>query len=341
MVPEEWPIAAEAADPPVESARPRGPSRLASVRRDFFLDPTERLTEQERALMTAMLHDLIGTIVGENLAALAGAGGAAPEVPELASRLSAAGLLDRPDLVALLLRRADEHRIGSAYAGRAGPRRLPLLPMLVGDSESSIASAAMAVVVARGRRRDPFGQPRIELSDLTPEDAGALVNAVAAALADPTDATNSALANAAEAVLAGHDVRESLDSTVAALVEALGKAGRANEALVETAAEEGEAAILAGLLARQAAIDPAIAWDLLVNDGNGRLALLARMAGLGRQTAARLLAELGTLTGAAMVEEEIARFDAFDDETVKAALAWWRLPEMFRAARAVIRGGRG
>lgn len=341
MVPEEWPIAAEAADPPVESARPRGASRLATVRRDFFLDPAKRLTEQERALMTAMLHDLIGSLAYEILVALPADGGSAPEGSQIASRLIASGLLDRPQLVDLLLRRADEHRIGSAFAGRAGPRRLPLLPMLVGDADPQVAAAAMALVVARGRRRDPFGQPRIELVDLSSDNASALVNSVAATLADATEANDTGLSNAAGAVLARHNPSESLEANVATLVGALGKAGRADEALVETAAEEGEAAILAHLLARRAAIDPGIAWDFLVSANDGRLAMLARMGGLGRQAAARLFAELGALTGASGVEDQIAHYDGLDEDAVQAALAWWRLPERFREARRAIGAGRG
>src|SRR6188472_4500195 len=103
MVPEEWPLAALAVDPPVESARTRGSRRLASVRRDFFLDPAYRLTEQERALMTAMLHDLVGTVAAEILAAMPANGTHAPDPAELALRLSAAGLLDRLEFVDLLL----------------------------------------------------------------------------------------------------------------------------------------------------------------------------------------------------------------------------------------------
>jgi len=61
MMPEEWPIAAPAADGN-GPARPAGRGRLATVRRDFFLDPAERLTEQERALMTAMLHCLVSDV---------------------------------------------------------------------------------------------------------------------------------------------------------------------------------------------------------------------------------------------------------------------------------------
>jgi hypothetical protein len=157
MVPVEWPLAAPAADRPVESARTRGSRRLVSVRRDFFLDPAHRLTEQERALMTAMLNDLVGSVSSGLLAAVSAPPGRAPDATSLARRLSAAGLLDSEDLVSLLLGRADEHRIGSAFAGRAGPRKLPLLPRLVGDRDAGVAAAAMALVVARGQRRDAFG----------------------------------------------------------------------------------------------------------------------------------------------------------------------------------------
>jgi hypothetical protein len=64
------------------------------------------------------------------------------------------------------------------------------------------------------------------------------------------------------------------------------------------------------------------------------------MADLSRPAAARLIAEFGALSGAS-VEEEIARFDSFDDEEVKSALDWWRLPPDFRAASAALGQARG
>ena len=339
MVPVEWPLAALSADRPVEPVRTRGSRRLASVRRDFFLDPAYRLTEQERALMTAMLHDLVGTVAGEILAALPANGNQAPDPAGLAARLSAAGLLDRLEFVDLLLQRADEHRIATAFGGRAGPRRLPLLPKLVGDDDAAVAAAAMALVVARGRRRDAFGQPRIELNDLPAGEAASLTCSVAATLAESADERTD-FAQAADKVASSHAPAESLAFTVASVVDALQTAGRIDDAMIEAAAEDGEAMLLSALLARRAAISPETAWGYLIGGQDEGLALLARMAGLSRPAAARLIAEFGSLSGAAL-EEEISRFDNFAEGEVKAALDWWRLQPDFRAAAAALGANRG
>src|SRR6187549_3026067 len=123
MLPEEWPIAANAGDPNAP-ARHAGRGRLATARADFFLNPAERLTEQERALMTAMLHCLVADIADEIRGALPG--GTVPANDEaglnLIDTLSASRLLDRAALVRLLLRRADEERISAASNARSGRR---------------------------------------------------------------------------------------------------------------------------------------------------------------------------------------------------------------------------
>src|SRR6185295_7704350 len=109
MMAEEWPIGSVPAEPsnaPARGAR----DRLATVRADFFLSAGDRLTEQERALMTAMLHCLVGDIADELRAALPSGVAAANDDRNLAivEALSSAKLLDRGILVRMLLRRADE-----------------------------------------------------------------------------------------------------------------------------------------------------------------------------------------------------------------------------------------
>src|SRR5258708_1232587 len=121
MMPEEWPIAAPAADQDAP-ARPAGRDRLATIRADFFLDSAARLTEQERALMTAMLHCLIGDTGDELRGALPNGWGAANDESNLdvIDVLTSARLLDEPVLMALLLRRADEERITAGAKARSG-----------------------------------------------------------------------------------------------------------------------------------------------------------------------------------------------------------------------------
>src|SRR3954452_17794261 len=98
MMPEEWPIAAPAADGNAPARR----GRLSTVRRDFFLDPAKRLTEQERALMTAMLHCLVSDVADSIRAALPVGRLAANDQSDAAliEALTSTGLLDEPGLMA-------------------------------------------------------------------------------------------------------------------------------------------------------------------------------------------------------------------------------------------------
>src|SRR3954470_11455081 len=193
MMPEEWPIAAFAADQNAP-ARRAGRDRLSTVRVDFFLDPAKRLSEQERALMTAMLHCLVGDIADELRASAPGGWAAANDDSNLGliEALSASRLLDEPGLMAMLLRRADEERITSAATARTGRREARVLQGLVSHSNGAVSAAAMALILARGRRRDRFGQCLVAFDDLSQASAEALAMMIAAALRANLDTTQDA-----------------------------------------------------------------------------------------------------------------------------------------------------
>lgn len=342
MVPEEWPIAVPAADPKVVPSRPAGRDRLDTVRRDFFLDPDQRLSEQERALMTAMLHSLVGDVADELRAALPAGSAVANDGdnPELVAELSAAGLLDLPQLIELLLRRADEEQTASAVRARSGRRDSRFLQVLVSDEDAAISAAAMALILARGRRRDRFGQMRVEFDDLPPELAVAIVHNVSAALRrrllitlDAPDADGQ-LATAATGLLARHDEGRKLEALTGSLVRLLDESGRLDEDLIAAAADEGEFAVVAQALARRAAIAGSDAGDLLLGGSGEQLVLLLRMAAMSRDFAARLLAGPGDILGMADPGREIARFDTLEQKEVDAACDWLRLDPAYRAAIA-------
>jgi hypothetical protein len=337
MMPEEWPIIASAERN--APARAAGRGRLATVRADFFLNPSERLTEQERALMTAMLHCLVGDIAGEIRAALpAGWAGANDDEAAIVESLTGAGLLNHAELMALLLRRADEERIGTAARARSGRREARSVQGLVSQQDATVSAAAMALILARGRRRDRFGQCLIAFDDLPTEAAERLVNAIAAALRNDVAAVNGAaaadteLASAASRLLDRHEPARGIAALTAALVAALDDTDQLAADLLLACAQEGEVAFLAQVLARRAGVSGTIALDELLSGEPQHVMALLRLADFSRELCAGLLASLGDLLGIDDPGAAIGIFDRMTADEVKAAASWLSAPSGYRAA---------
>ena len=348
MMPEEWPIAAPAADGNAH-ARLAGRGRLHTVRRDFFLDPAKRLTEQERALMTAMLHCLVSDVADAIRAALPVGRVAANDESDAAliEALTSSGLLDEPGLMALLLRRADEERIGTAARARSGRREARVLQGLVSHDYGAVAAAAMALILGRGRRRDRFGQCLIAFDDLPPASAEALVSAVAAGLRREVAGVRGAaeadreLAEASERVLDQRDDERSIDALTAALVHFLDEAGGLTDELVLGAGNEGEVAFVGEFLARRAGIPTDSAIDELLSGEPDHVMGLLRMAGASGELSAGLLAGIGDLLGITDVGAAITIFDSMSAEQAQAARSWLSTTAAYRTALERLGQGRG
>ncbi len=138
-----------------------------------------------------------------------------------------------------------------------------------------------------------------------------------------------ALIDAAQAVLTRHDEGRRLEAIVAALARALEASGRADDAMVATLAGDGDAALLTGLLARRAAIDPDDAWRMFTG---GEAMMLARLAGCERAAAAQILAAFEPMSGAHSAERIIDRFDRIDETAIEKRRYWLRLDPHYRAA---------
>lgn len=339
MMPEEWPIAAPALDRN-PTARVAGSGRLPTVRADFFLNPDQRLTEQERALMTAMLHCLVGDLADELRAELPPGWVAAndDDNARLVLALTRARLLDDSALMALLLRRADEERIGTAARARGGRREARVLQGLVGSDHATVAAAAMALILARGRRRDRFGQCLIGFDDLAPDTAAALVHAIAAALRPGIAAARGAasadaeLAAASTRLLGRRDSSRGIDTLVGALVGVLDDSAALADALVIAAAQEGEIGFLGEVIGRRSGIGATIALDELLSGEPPRAMIMLRLAGFSRELCAGLLAGIGDLLGIADPGDAIGVYDRLSEDQIGAARAWLGSAPAYRAA---------
>ena len=347
MMPDQWPIAT----PQVERsapARAAGPGRLSSVRVDFFLDPAERLTEQERALMTAMLGCLVGDIVAEICVTLpAGWVGANDDEAAIVEVLTRAGLLDDTELMGLLLTRTDEERIGTAARARSGRRDARALQGLVSHDNGSVAAAAMALILGRGRRRDRFGQCLVSFHDLSTEAADRLVQAIAAFLRTDlapvhgTAAADGELSAAAARLLATHDPSRSIEALTAAVVAVLDGAGCLSDELLLACAQEGEVGFIAEVVGRRAGVGARVAFEELLSGNGERLAALLRVGGASRELCAGLLASIGDLLGIDDPGAAIGVFDGMTPDQVQAAAMWLTAAPAYRAALHTLEDGNG
>lgn len=289
--------------------------------------------------MTSMLHHLVEDVAVELQTHLPQDWLPANEDHEgLIDRLWQSGLLDLEALIALLLRRADEERIGGACRARQSLRSTSVVQPLVSHEDGAVAAAAMAVLIARGRRKDRFGQVVVELDDLDHGTAALLVHRVAAGLSERKPAQISAsdaearLAAAAEAVLARHDPAKALDTVTAALVSAIDAAGLLDDSWVHLAIDCGDIAILAqSLAARAQAPYPAVVTELLSRD-TGRTMLILRLASLSRDTAGHLLARLGDLLGVLPDSNPLAMFDSFASSRLANAQVSLTSPQLLKDA---------
>jgi hypothetical protein len=239
---------------------------------------------------------------------------------QLLDRLWTAGLLDIPQLIGLLLRRAEEERVAAGVRSARPAGKARFLQPLVSDEDPDVSAAAMALILARGRRRDRFDGPRVTFDDISAEAAVSIVNAIAAALrADLASRIGAAeaderLGNAARALLSGHDEGNRLEARLFDLVHALDRAGRLDDRLIRSALEEAEVSLLAEALARRARIGFESAWEYFTG-GGGRLAILLRMAGVSRDLAGEIVASAAQVVGTD-AESEIQLFDQLEDEEI-------------------------
>lgn len=329
--------------------RQSGRDRLDTARVDFFLHPAERLTEQERALMTAMLHCLVSDIADEVRAALPNGVAAANDESRIAliEALSGARLLDRAQLVRLLLRRADEERIASAATARSGRREARVLQGLVSHGDGAVAAAAMALILARGRRRDRFGQCLLHFDDLSADEVSILVHCVCAAMRAElmrlfgAAEVDRMLAAAAAHVLASHDPGSGIDALTATLVRLLDEEGDLGDDLLVAGAMEGEMTFVAEALSRRSGVAAGVAMDELLSGSEARAMTMLRTAGVSRQVAASLLAGIGDLLGVSDPGRAIEAFDSLREAEVEDARTWLTTDPAYRRAVTALGGTHG
>lgn len=318
--------------------------RRAAAVDDLFLADRLRLSERQRLTARALLDRLVRTIEDELRATLAvqysaevslGAALGSAHVEIAGPIIGSASALDDPELVSLLLRRAEEHRLFLA-AGTGNKR----LQALIADSDAEIAEGAMALLVARSRRLDRFQEPVLARTELPAELQHRLVWMVAAALrsymveahgADPA-AADHALGQAASGLINAYDEGDSLEARCGRLARKLYAAGRLDGSVIADFIGEGTLTLFLASLSVATNVAYSAVWDVLSDAGGRGPVFLFKAAGLDRQQASRILLVLAPQPDDDLLIEQMDLFDALRPEEARHALSLWLLDPAYRDA---------
>jgi len=312
-------------------------ARLAAAAADLALPEPYRLTEWQRRTVGRLLADLLRRVEEELRARLAGAFADAGVAAALGSAhlpiaepiLAADGRLLDPPLIAALLRRAEEHRLGAA-ADQS------LLGELAGDPDEIVAAEAMSLLILESGRVDRFGDPAVGRSDLPAEIQHRLAWRVAAALRlylvrhhrIPGGEADLALAAAVAAFLSGYDEGGGAEAAALRLARRLDELGRLDDSILARLLPGAGLTVLVAALAVRSGLAPADAGALLA-DRRGAV-LLLRAAGCRRETAAGLLLRLDPADSA--LADSLEAFDSVSSAQAIAGLAAWRADPAYRSA---------
>jgi hypothetical protein len=205
----------------------------------------------------------------------------------------------------------------------------------------------MALILARGRRRDRFGQCLLSIDDLAAGAAERLVHTIAAALRRELAGSRGAseadamLAEASQEILARVEPRRGMDALAATLVDFLHEKRGLSDELLLAAANEGEISFVANALGRLGAFPAESVLETLLSADARRIMALLRAAGASRELSAGLLAAIGDLLGIGDPGEAIGVFERMTDEQVSAARAWLATAPAYRSALEALGEGHG
>lgn len=320
-------------------------ARVAAAIADLALPEAFRLSDRQRITISHLLRRLVGDIEDELRSALAAHFDRDEDSPLRAALSSASlaiavpvleggGVVADPALFALLLRRAEEHRLS-----RAAPEHR-LLTELAGDEDPAVAAAAVSLLVAESRRLDAFHEPLLASGDLPAEVAHGLAWTVAAALRTyliarhgiAPAAADGAVTGATAALLGLYDEGAGADSLARRLALRLEERARLDDSLLVRAAGEGALPLLLAGLSLRTGLDPQALWELFSEASGRGPAIVLRAAHLEREAAASMLLHLAGREDSVGAQLDV--YDALDSADARHHILLWSLDPAYRSAVA-------
>jgi hypothetical protein len=310
---------------------------LAQTIDDFFIGEDDRLDDRTRATLGTTLAAMVAAVESDLRRRAARSLAVVADGKSVLDRLIASGVVRDPALMRELIDRTRLDLLADTLTNAApdDAGAPSLLARLTASGDTHVATAALALMAAEGRRRGFLDNGRLSHTELPAELHHRLVWWVAAAIREQlADAAASrVLADAGLRALGGHDESDRVEGAAIRLAAAIDPQVSELPALLTHALGDRSVALFVALLAYALRFDFAVARQLVVSGGDA-LWLALRAIDLDRATIARIGVALSN-----DVEEFADQLDTIAAVSVtdaRAALAPLALPADFRAAMAAL-----
>ena len=304
--------------------------------RGIFPPDAARLDDETRADVAELIVAFVGDIAGALCDRLA-----VPPIDAeaVAVRVARAGMLRDADLVAEVIDRARQSRIGARLPLIARDGEASFLVRLSDCPDTQVAAAAAALLQAESRRRAGLAG-----TELPAEIHHRMLWWVTAAVHDMIAPPNmdQLVAEAGLAVLGTYDEGESVEARASQLAAAIDARPDELGELLVAALGDTRLALFIAVLARATGVRFDDIRQAVLDPAGNRLWMLLRAQG----TARSVVADIGVTLAAADRRRDLSGLaDAIDaafavsSDTAQIAVAALRLPRDFRRARYALQAG--
>ena len=347
-------------------------AQLANAVTDLFLPAAQRLTDQQRALMTDVLGRLLGTVEMEVRRHLVEALSRSPaSQPDLEARLAsdsievARPILERssvvrnPALMDIVIQCAEEHRMAIALRETVSPPLTEalaergfkgseddVLEGLIRTEDPVLSRRAMELLVAESKRNGQFQQPLLTQNDLPADLAHEVYWWVAAALRRhilknfviDQAVLDPMLERAAKRAMVEYDDTQSVQSRALQLARRLNELGELTDGFLLRTLRQGRLSLFTAAFAARAKIAFNTVWRIVTDPASESFIVLAKAVDVSRDATASLVIVLGELGNAASarppsaVAEILRLHDDLDVAAARRVLQYWQLDAGLRRA---------
>lgn len=343
-------------------------SRLVENITDLFLSEDGRLSEHERMLMSDILGKLISQVETSIRKELADAlSDSSVDFPEIALQLAndeasiarplleRSQLLQEPDLIDIVKRRTDEHRIAVAMRSNVSERvsdalveygNEDVIEALLKNKDAHISEQALEYLVAESRRVDCFQEPLVQRSDLPADLAYQMYWWVSAALrkdilsnfdVDPI-AFDSVVRRATAAAMKGQDDNQSAYHKAAQLVRRLAESGQLTIQFLVNALRQQRIIVFVAGIAELGDVTFSTAWRIFSDRGGESFAILAKAIGIDKGQFASLYLLVtqardgDTIKSPGVLNDILELFNSTSEKNAQGALQIWQRESAYQEA---------